>query len=649
MCGIFGWALSERYARHELSPLADRLIAALRHRGPNDAGFAAFDTSGSCFTESGREPDAAKALLLGQTRLSIIDLSPAGRQPMLSSDGRYALVFNGEIYNFIELRRELEAAGDRFSSNSDTEVLLRWLIRHGKPGLSKLTGMFAFAFYDAKEGRLLCARDFFGIKPFYYCDGEAGFAFASEIPALLEFPGVSRSVSPQAAYSYLCFGQYDFGAESFLAGVKQLPPGHCLELRVPFGASSEAKPRPELYWRPDLGVRSSLGFKEAAARVRELFLSNVRLHLRSDVPWGVALSGGIDSSAVACAVRHLEPDAEIRAFSFVATGSEVSEESWMRKAIAHARLTPSMVEASPSELVRDIDKMILNLGEPFGSTSIYAQRRVFQLARESGVVVTLDGQGADELFAGYQGYPGPRIASLLLHGDPLGAARFFSATTNWPDRPKAETLRRVLREFTPESLVAAGLRLAGRNPEPAWLDVAALKDSFVRFGLLDERSALYPSRDRVRQTLAYQLTWNGLPQLLRHGDRNSMAFSIESRVPFLTKDMAELALSLPEEFLVDMGGRTKAVFREAMRGIVPDEILDRRDKIGFATPERQWMESLGSWIDETLAQAKDIPFVKLPEARREWTAIREGKASFDWRVWRWVNYVKWVELFKIVH
>ncbi len=646
MCGIFGWTPSKARRGFEVRPLASKLFEVLRHRGPNDAGYAAFDASGTGrFTEKDGSQPQSCALLLGQTRLSIIDLSPAGHQPMSTPDGRYTLVFNGEIYNYLELRAELEAAGERLNTHTDSEVLLRWVARHGKPGLQRLVGMFAFALYDAQERSLFCARDFFGIKPFYYRSGEAGFAFASELPALLELPGAKREVSPQAAYSYLCFGQYDLGGSSFLKDTFQLPPGHCLTFKID---EPEALPAPELYWKPDLSRRLDLCFKEAVERVRELFLSNIKLHLRSDVPWGVALSGGIDSSAVACAVRHLEPDAEIQSFSFVARGSEVSEEQWMRKAIAHAKLTPHVVEVGPEELLKDLDLMIRNLGEPFGSTSIYAQRRVFQLAREKDVVVTLDGQGADELFAGYQGYPGPRIASLLLHGDLAGAVSFFKATSQWPDRPWQETLRRTLREFTPESLIATGLRIAGRNPEPAWLKTGELKDSGITLGLLDERAKLYPSSDRVRQTLAYQLTWNGLQQLLRHGDRNAMAFSIESRVPFLTQEMAELALILPEEYLVDMQGRTKAVFREAMRGIVPDEILDRRDKIGFATPERQWLTSLSGWVDKTLKEAERIPYVDLNEARKEWAAIQAGKAPFDWRVWRWINYVKWVELFGIV-
>lgn len=643
MCGIFGWAISAASRKQPVRPVAERLFIALKHRGPNDSGYAVFDTCRKRFSEKDQTQPDENLLLLGQTRLSIIDLSSAGHQPMSSPDGRYTLVFNGEIYNYVELRRELESQGVCFVSHSDSEVLLHWAAKYGPAGLTRLTGMFAFALFDAAENTLFCARDFFGIKPFYYYNGSSGFNFASELPALLEFPGVPRRVSPQMAYSYLCFGQYDIGDSTFLKGVLQLLPGHYLKIDL----NHPGTVIPKCFWRPDLSKRSNMSFADAAARVKEIFLDNVRLHLRSDVPLGVALSGGIDSSAVTCAVRHLEPDAEIHTFSFVARNSEFSEENWMHKVAKHANVVPHMVELEPGDLVNDLDLMIQNLGEPFGSTSIYAQRRVFQLARECGVVVTLDGQGADELFGGYQGYPGPRLASMLLRGDIIGALRFFNATTSWPDRPRREVMRRMFREFTPDFLMTMGLQLAGQNPVPEWLDTGAMKDAGIRLGLLSDQSKLYPSRDRMRQTLAYQLTWHGLPQLLRHGDRNSMAFSIESRVPFLTREMAEFSLSLPESYLVDPSGRSKAVFREAMRGIVPDEVLDRRDKIGFATPEKQWLLSLSGWVDMTLQNAENIPYIQLDKIRREWRNICSGSAPFDWRVWRWINYVRWVELFSI--
>ncbi|MDR1455022.1 MAG: asparagine synthase (glutamine-hydrolyzing), partial [Tannerella sp.] len=562
---------------------------------------------------------------------------------MFSQDGRYVLVYNGEIYNYLELRTELEREGIRFRSSGDTEVLLQALIHRGKACLPRLTGMFAFAFYDAREQKLLLARDYFGIKPLYWSKGQGNFSFASELPALLCFAGVSRKLSAQSVYNYLCFTRYDKGGDTFFRDIFQLPPACCMTVDTRAGSVSAQ----ETFWKPDLSLSSPLSFADAAARMRELFLESVRLHLRSDVPLGVALSGGIDSSSVACAMRHLRPDAALHTFSFTAEDSPVSEERWASLTARHIGAVRHTVEVKPDELVRDMDDMLLRQGEPFGSTSIYAQYRVFRLARESGIKVTLDGQGADELLAGYWGYPGQRVASLLLHGDITGAWRFLRAKSSWPGSPMWETVRRAIREFTPARLIPFGLRLTGRDPMPDWLDIQAFEIERTSFTTLDDKFSMYPGcKDRVRQTLAYLLTWEGLQMLLRHGDRNSMAFSIESRVPFLTRDMAEFCLSLPEDYLIDMNGRTKSVFREAMRGIVPDAILDRRDKIGFATPELDWLNALSTWVEKTLESAGDIPYLRFEAAKKEWSAIKAGKKTFDRRVWRWLNYVRWVQLFK---
>ncbi len=643
MCGIFGWIPADGAATRQADVLVRRLIEALKHRGPNDDGAIAYDRAGNCHREPGAFSGIPLALLLGQTRLSIIDLSSAGHQPMSSADGRYTIVFNGEIYNYIELREELCREGAVFATHTDTEVLLQWVIRNGKDGLGRLTGMFAFAVYDRQERTLFCARDPFGIKPFFYTQNCDGFCFASELPALFQFPSVRRRVSPQAAYVYLQYGLYDIGDATFLQDVYHLPAGHCLTLRLDAIHGAQA----ECYWRPAVEKTSEDSFADAAARVREIFLENIRLHLRSDVPLGIALSGGIDSSAVACAVRHLEPEAEIHTFSFVARGSDVSEEEWIDKVAAHARVIPHKVFLEPGEMLRDLDDMVRNQGEPFGSTSIYAQRRVFQLARECGVAVTLDGQGADELFGGYQGYPGQRLATMVLRGDFAGAFRFLKSTGAWPGRSVKESLIRLVRELTPDALVGLGQRVCGRNPLPDWLDGARLREEKVCLRLGSRRDQMYRCPERLRRTLAYQLTWEGLPLLLRHADRNSMAFSIESRVPFLTRELAEYSLSLPEEYLVDRGGCTKAVFRAAMRGIVPDEVLDRRDKIGFATPEKQWMELLAGWIDDTLSHVEEAPYLHLPALRREWGRIQAGERPFDFRVWRWLNYLRWVDVFQI--
>ncbi|WP_165176251.1 asparagine synthase (glutamine-hydrolyzing) [Desulfovibrio sp. ZJ369] len=645
MCGIFGWIPAPGHSSRGVRPVARTLLADLRHRGPDDAGCLVFPADDPSHPKDGQtfSGETPCALLLGQTRLSIIDLSPAGHQPMRSADGRYTLIYNGEIYNYRELRQELEQAGCVFRTATDTEVLLQALMLWGRKALPRLTGMFAFALFDEKQRTLLCARDCFGIKPLFWHAGASGFCFASEIPALLHMPGVPRRTNPTAVYQYLCYGQYDAGGATLLADIHALPPAHCVEISL----DDPARVRPHRWWKPDIADTSPLSFEAAAERLRELFLASVRLHLRSDVPLGVALSGGIDSSATTCAVRLLEPDADLHTFSFIAAGSDVSEEHWATLVAKKTRAIRHIVTVEPAELTADLDALLLAQGEPFSSTSIYAQYRVFRLARECGIKVTLDGQGADELLAGYQGYPGQRMVSLLRTGRLLTACRFLRSASAWPGRGAGYILQRTLEGFVPAALLQFALRLAGRNPLPSWLDMARLTEQGVSPLPEDKRQELFPSPHKVKQKLATQLIWNGLPQLLRHGDRNAMAHSIESRVPFLTRELAEFCLSLPEHYLVDDTGCSKSVFRRAMRGIVPDEILDRRDKIGFATPERQWLESLGDWVDATLKQAASVPWLRMDVARREWQDIRNGKSAFNWRVWRWLCYTRWVQLFDI--
>lgn len=645
MCGIFGWIPAPGQT-HDPRPVVRRVLDELRHRGPDDAGCLVFPTHDLLHPQDAQKTDDCPfpfAVLLGQTRLSIIDLSSAGHQPMCSNDGRYTLVYNGEIYNYRELRHELKQQGCHFRTATDTEVLLHALITWGKETLTRLIGMFAFAFFDAKKRILFCARDCFGIKPLFWHSGEEGFCFASEIPALLKFPKIPRRVNPDAAYQYLCYNQYDVGAATMLAGIFALPPAHYATISLDAPTCIET----ERWWKPDVTDTCTLSFEDAADHLRDLFLESVRLHLRSDVLLGVALSGGIDSSATTCAVRYLEPDADLHTFSFIAAGSDVSEEQWATLVAEKNHAIRHTVTVEPAELTRDMDTLIRSQGEPFGSTSIYAQYRVFRLARECGIKVTLDGQGADEMLAGYYGYPGPRIGGLLQQGRLFQALKCFQAYRQWPERSPSYLCRQIVREIVPASLTPLALRCIGRSAAPLWLDTLSLRECGVRLLREEPRRTLYPGRSLLKGTLATQLIWNGLPHLLRHGDRNAMAHSIESRVPFLTRELAEFCLSLPEHYLVDNEGCSKSVFRRAMRGIVPDAILDRRDKIGFATPERQWLETLSHWVDTTLTQTNNIPYLRMQEARQEWQDIRSGKRPLGWNVWRWLCYTRWVQLFDI--
>lgn len=638
MCGIVGWVAASG-GRVDADAIA-RALRVVRHRGPDDAGIASWNGEGVVTVEHELAAGIPSCAQLGHRRLSILDLGAGGWQPMRSPDGRYTIVYNGEIYNYVELRSELQRSGVRFRTGSDTEVLLHALVQWDLDALTRLVGMFAFALWDRHRGRLLLARDFFGIKPLYYTAGPAGATFASELKALLELPGVSRKVNPGRLYRYLTVGLADDTGETMLAGVNQLPAAHYLEY---WPSRPDHAPEPVRYWRVDTSRRSSLSFRDASEALRELFLESVRLHLRSDVPVGAALSGGIDSSAIVMAMRHLEPSLEIHAFSYAADDERISEERWIDLVGAAAGAIVHKTRPDERDLVADLDQLIAIQDEPFGSTSIYAQHRVFRLAQENDIKVMLDGQGADELLAGYSNFLGARVASLFARGEFLRALRFASAASRLPHARRGELLAQAGGYLLPPGVrpLAKRVLYATRKLAPSWLR----REWFVQRGAIVEQPARRGRDERLRAMLADSVE-QGLASLLRYEDRNSMAHSVESRVPFLTPRIADFVLSLPEEFILADDGTSKAVFREAMRGIVPDAVLDRRDKIGFSTPERRWLTRLAPWVDEVLASdtARRVHALDVPAMQREWRAIQDGRSPFDWRVWRWINLIRWAEL-----
>jgi asparagine synthase (glutamine-hydrolysing) len=631
MCGIAGLVVRPGTITPEI---AGMFLTRLQHRGPDDHGWLAF---GQNLLECGREPQFTSnpEVLLIHRRLSILDLSEAGWQPMKSANGRYFIVFNGEIYNYLELRAELEGLGVHFRSHSDTEVLLEALGRWGLDALPRLTGMFAFAVLDTLERKLILARDAFGIKPLYFSVWSGGFAFASEQKALLELPQVSKHVNAQRVYDYLRFGLTDHDSETMFEAMWSLPPAHFMEVSL-----ETAKPaEPVRYWSVNVEERSSLSFNAATEHLRELFLKSVRLHLRSDVPVGAALSGGIDSSAIVMAMRALEPKLDLHTFSYVADDPIFSEEHWV-DLVGHASgATMHKTRARPDDLVRDLGALLATQDEPFGSTSIYAQRRVFELAHEAGIKVMLDGQGADEMLGGYHTFVAARLASLARQGKLAQALEFAHRASNTPGRGK---LWLWAGEFlVPPTLQGPLRRVVGQELMPAWLNATWFAERGVR-----TQPAKYTfgnSSEVLREQLQRALSRTSLPMLLRYEDRNSMAFAIESRVPFLTPQLVQFVASLPEEYLIDRDGLTKAVFRNAMRGIVPDAILDRRDKIGFATPERAWLLEHRVLVERALGSeiTTSTPALNVKGLRAEWTSILKNRRPFDFRVWRWVNFIEW--------
>ena len=561
---------------------------------------------------------------------------------MASADGRYYIVFNGEIYNYVELRAELKVLGYAFQSESDTEVLLAAYSQWGRRALERLIGMFAFAILDVEARTLLLARDFFGIKPLYYTCQDGTFAFASEVKALLELPGTRRRLDAQQVYDYLRFGLSDHSPDTFLADIRQLPAAHCLELAL----DDLATITPTCYWQIELGEPIRLSFESAAEQLRALFLENVRLHLRSDVPVGACLSGGIDSSAIVMAMRHLQGrELELHTFSHISEEQATNEEAWIDVVGEAAGAIMHKVRPNASELARDLDQMIHTQDYPFGSTSIYAQRRVFELAGRAGIKVMLDGQGADEILGGYRYYLPTRLLSLARSGKELEAARFLRNILCLPGLNRRAFMTQVGGLLLPQRLRRSALKLAGTPEAPAWLNVAWFTERGVAPVMPWQRYA----KDTLRDHLLGTLVESSVPALLRYEDRNSMAYSIESRVPFLTPALVGFALSLPDEYIIALDGTTKAIFRRAMRGIVPDVILNRKDKIGFATPERSWLTTLRPWVDRIIDSdsARRMPMLNERALQAEWQAILAGRKPFDFRAWRWVNLIRWAELFEV--
>jgi asparagine synthase (glutamine-hydrolysing) len=625
MCGLIGayWQSPSFEAEDRLK----RGLDVINHRGPDDQGLEIINIANGL-------------LLLAHRRLSIIDLSEGGHQPMQSPDGRYSIIFNGEIYNYRELRIELKNIGHRFNTSSDTEVLLNAWIEWGKSCLEKLIGMFSFVVFDRTTQELTCVRDAFGIKPLYYYLDEGSFCFASEVPALLELFDSRPALNMQASYDYLVFGNYDKDSSTFYKGIEQLKPGYLLSVNL---LSDSLSPRFDRWWSPSVEQTSTLSFLDAADKLRDMFLSNVRLHLRSDVPVGIALSGGIDSSAIACAVRHMEHDIPIHTFSYVARESQKNEESWADYINDFTGALSHKVDLSSFDLARDLDEMILAQGEPFRTTSIFAQFCVYKLAHENGVKVTLDGQGADELLAGYNGYSGARMHSLIEHRQFSRLLGFARNWGRWPGRNYLSGWVDLGSRLIPDNARNIGWRLVGINPEPDWLDVGRLKDE----GVKTTNPGMENKEDEYQRRLTANLRYviaNRLPALLRHSDRNSMRWSVESRVPFLTVPMAEFLLSLPEEYLLSYTGETKSIFRAAMRGIVPDKVLDRRDKIGFRTPERHWLKMLEPKVFKWLEYANNLSFINYGCAVREVKQVLDGEKPFSYHAWRLINYCRWAQL-----
>jgi asparagine synthase (glutamine-hydrolysing) len=647
MCGIAGIVSSDREA---LQPLA-AMLATLKHRGPDDEGYLLADTRRRCAVAYAG-PDTDRSLRLeplpaaipdgvnlglGNRRLSIIDLSSGGHGPMSSADGRLWITYNGEVFNYRELRVELEGLGHRFRSASDTEVLLSAYAQWGADCLHRLNGMWAFALYDSTKGLLFCARDRFGVKPFHYYAEAPLFAFASEIKGLLAHPAIPRRPHEAAIHRFLREGAADEGPDTFFAGIRRLRPGHFLLLDLATGHLRDSA----WYTLPDPPAR-----RADAQELRELLRDAVRLHLRSDVDVGTCLSGGLDSSTIVALTASLRDGApgRQRSFSVVYPDPEIDESAHLDAVVARTGVEAARTMPTSAELLADLPKLVRHQDEPFPSASLYSQWRVMALARQAGVKVLLDGQGADEVFAGYHYHYGPYLAEIARDHGP-GAA--------------LAAARRIARSGGPKLSLLLGLLAFQTLPAPAALRRAAV-DRRATQGRIPAR-LLEPSfvsragngateRHRPRPSLAAERRANiartSLPALLRYEDRNSMAFSIEARVPFLDHRVVEWALAVPGSELIQEA-MTKAVLRKAVAGLVPDTVRSRTDKIGFGTPERRWLRELAPHVREWLGPGCASAAFLRSEALRAYLAVDDARLAGRPGLWRLVSLELWMRTLRV--
>jgi asparagine synthase (glutamine-hydrolysing) len=627
MCGIAGiYHFDRRPVLPEDLAALQAMAAIQHHRGPDDSGLESF---GPC--------------ALASQRLSILDLSAHGHMPMRSDDGQLALVQNGEIYNYVELRAELRQLGHVFHSDGDTEVVLRAYEAWGAACVERFVGMWAFALYDARKQTLVLSRDRLGVKPIYVHRTADRLVFASEIKAIVAFlraRGEQVSANAASIATYAATGLVDGMTDTFFDGVT----------RFPAAANMLVRPndvRTVTYWDlPSRAAALGAGLNGAShapwPALRTALDEAVRVHLRSDVPLGVCLSGGLDSSAiVGLASQYVE---RVKTFTvYFGDGPDYDERQHAQPIVERFGAEPFERCIEPTDVLGTMKRMVWHLDEPSLAMGVFPQWHVMALARDAGVKVVLDGQGGDEVFAGYTNYASQHLYGLL-GSQPMRFPFELAALGRLHGWPHARSAAR--------SAVAMRLRRPVTPSVDDKVDAALLApDLRAMADVSHDEWRLWPRvfDGWLNNILYWELTRTRLPALLRYEDRLSMAFSLESRVPFLDHRLVELAFALPDD-VKRRGGWSKYGLRRALDGFLPSSVVWRRDKKGFPTPVGNWLR------DGRAAAAVDLlrdPHRKsrdlFPQAAVD-AFVREhvnGSADRSWQLWRALSTELWLDAFEL--
>lgn len=651
MCGICGIVNRKDYADFNvIRSMSD----AIAHRGPDDEGFLAFNSESKKILEIDRNEIASGMpgqgnynLFLGHRRLSIIDTSECGHEPFKDPSGNYFLVYNGEIYNYVELKEILVDKGYRFTSKTDTEVLLYLYIEYGEECLRLLNGMWSFVILDVKKNRLFGSRDRFGVKPFYYYYDRDRFIFSSEIKSLIKAPAIRRSINEVAAFDYLTAGRMLDDNSTLFSNVVELEPSSYFYLGLN-DLDLKINKYYKLSYNPSFEKFDERKSTRYIENIREKIFDAVDVRLRSDVKVGSCLSGGIDSSSIVCVINNLLKQKEItqvgemqKVFTSSFPDTKIDESKWAKMVTDSTRSEWFKTYPKSNELLEDLEKLVYVQDVPFGSTTIYSQYRVMKLASENGVTVLLDGQGGDELFTGYTSFFRPFYNELIKNAQLSSILNEYKNIDNSP----------ISRKELLDALSMSFAKLFLPSPVKRKLYNLKVRENYL---IRQEYYEKHKSRFELGKFVEYtnlnsalydQFTKTSLKELLKFEDRNSMNFSIEARTPFADDiNLIDYVFQIPSSYKIH-NGWTKYLLRESMKGVIPEPIRQRTDKLGFATPEYRWMNDIKDDLREYFTSDLDEYFYS-KKILADWDSIFENQSKTGFtEIWRFVNFAIWKKIY----
>lgn len=621
MCGISGIInKNNKGVDKNIIKTMNDLIA---HRGPNGEGFY-FENN----------------FAFGHRRLSVLDLSNKGNQPMKFND-KYVITYNGEIYNYLDIKTELIKLGYKFKSNSDTEVILAAYDRWKFDCVEHFVGMWAFSIYDVEKKIIFSSRDRFGIKPFYYYETKDNFYFASEIKQFTVLNGWKACANRNRVMDFLMFEMFDHTDETLFENVLQLRAGNNLI----YDLQKHTYKISEYYCLEDKVKDNQDELNIISHEFYEIFKSSIKLHLQSDVKVGSCLSGGLDSSSIVCMIDKIikENGQECiqETVSSCFKNKKYDEQQYIDEVANFTGITSYKVFPEFDDLFKIVDEITWHQDEPFGSTSIFAQWNVFKTAKEKGITVMLDGQGADEQLAGYGGFYDIYLSELIKKCKWIKFYKEAISLKNLYGYSFYKIFRSTIKYIIPNWLKSI-IKTKTNFGVFGWVNID--KDYYGKY-----LNSLYGTKiNSLKQYSINQLLYSSLPKLLHYEDRDSMAHSIESRVPFLDHRLVEFVISIPSEYKIKKG-ITKYIMRNSMTNVIPEKIGNRVDKMGFVTPEQVWIRENSDLFRKEIEDACDCigDIIKKEKVLEWYDKLIESNDRIDFTIWRLVSLGRWIRVFKV--